>query len=149
MRKKFKKLFSGRNRERFSPYVVGLVMFLVMIAIVRKGVVAFNFTGGKSPYAIVMAFSSVMAAFLASVFGAFVAAKESDVVKVFIKTSQFGLVKEYIFTAVVVNLITTCVCVVGELGLLRDNIVVCVLVMCFSVAIVQIFILTRILKNLL
>ena len=149
MRKKLKKLFSGRNRERFSPYIVGLVVFLAMATIIRKGIVTFDFTGGKSPYAIVMAFSSVMAAFLASVFGAFVAAKESNVVKVFIKTPQFDLVKEYIFTAVVVNLLTTCVCVVGELGLVRDNIVVCVLTMCFSVAILQIFTLTRILKNLI
>ena len=148
MKSKPKKLFSRKTGERFLPYVIGTVLLLAVVMLLRLGM-KFDFSGGRSPYAVVMAFSSVMAAFLASVFGVFVAAKDSDVLKLFLKTPQFNLVKEYMFSAVVVNLVTTSVCLVGELGIVCDKIVICGLVWCFSVSVSQILVLTRILKNLI
>lgn len=149
MKSKSMQLLSRKNGERFLPYVIGTVLLLIVVVLLVMGKLRFDFSGGKSPYAVVMAFSSVMAAFLASVFGVFVAAKDSDVLKLFLKTHQFKLVKEYMFSAVVVNLVTTCVCLVGELGIMSDKVVVCGLVWCFSVSVLQILVLTRILKNLI
>ena len=145
--------FSAKNWERFSPYVLGLLCVAVLGCMIWLGWVSINDEIIHNVYSLVMTFSSVMAAFMASLFGVLFAAKETLIMKRFQKTSQFGLVKEYMYSAIVINLLVSLICFCG--GLISDKlfmvhtIMIVLMTFLFTVSLLFMFTLTKILKNFL
>ncbi len=145
------RLFTARNWERFSPYLLGLIATAVLIGLILYGKVAINKEVIQNAYPLVMTFSSIMAAFLASLFGVMFAVKESKLMEKFRKTSQFSLVKEYMFSAIIVNLVVTLICFYGNLipieSLMIHMVMISVISCLFIISVLFLFTLTKILKN--
>lgn len=61
-----------------------------------------------------LVFVSVMSAFTSALFGILFASKDSQFMKVFSKTVQYGTLKRYLFETIIVNLAATFVAICGK-----------------------------------
>lgn len=149
---RFKSFFSSRNVERFSSYFCGLVFAIIVAVCEYTDKITVSADLVKMFYPIVITFSSIMAAFMSSLFGVILATKESPAIKDFRKSKQFNLVKEYMFTAIVSNLLLSFICFIGSLlpyastTVAHDWIIITTSFL-FVVSLIYVLNLVRILKN--
>lgn len=109
--------------EAFYPYAVGLVAGAVGVGLLVCELLPQSIVCSCRAFCDgMLVFVSVMSAFTSALFGIMFASKDSQFMKVFSKTVQYGTLKRYLFETIIVNLAATFVAICGKsVQLAGDN----------------------------